>query len=63
MKLKRNDVSLTMAALFRSLLRTFFVFTKNLGYEIIGGGRGSDKLEAIQTNKPIINTNCERHML
>lgn len=28
-----------------------------------GGGRGSDQLKAMQTSRPIINTNCQRHML
>lgn len=35
MKLKRNDISLTMAALFCSLLRTFFVFTKTSAVRLL----------------------------
>lgn len=63
--LERDDDSATMAALFPLwCLGLFFLSRpKTSAARFVGGGRGSGKQEAIQTNQSIINTNCERHML
>lgn len=64
--LERDDDSATMAALFPLWCLGLFFFLprpKTSAARFVGGGRGSGKQEAIQTNESIINTNCERHML